>query len=101
MPPTAAMSYAEIARHRVVAILPHVPHALRLSDVYAMASPLLVPGLPLLHKFVWPFAGPFCGRTGSPLSRLVDDDASNRTHPPYSPFDFQGSDYEIESFFVD
>ena len=37
-----------------------------------LASPTLVPALPLLHKFLWPFAGPFCGRSDPDLSRSVD-----------------------------
>lgn len=95
------MGYKEIASHRAVIILPHVPHALRLSDVYAMGSPVLVPGEPLLHKFVWPFAGPFCGRTDSELAREVDSAAPNRSSPPYSPFDFQRKQYDCADFHDD
>ncbi|CAJ1402982.1 unnamed protein product [Effrenium voratum] len=48
------MSFAEIASFRAVAMLPHIPNALRLADVYAMAVPLFLPSEPLIHKFVWP-----------------------------------------------
>merc|ERR1712190_195376 len=58
-----SLSYADIAKFRAVIMLPHVPHALRLADICAMGSPALVPSEPLLHKFVWPYAGPFCCRT--------------------------------------
>ena len=44
-----------------------------------LASPTLVPALPLLHKFVWPFAGPFCGRTDPDLSRSVDPRLGGRS----------------------
>ncbi|CAD7962841.1 unnamed protein product [Amoebophrya sp. A25] len=55
--------YQAIANYAAVVLLPHVPNALRLSDMQAMAVPVLVPAEPYIHKIVWPFAGPYCGRT--------------------------------------
>ena len=49
-----AMSYSEIASFRAVAMLPHIPNALRLSDAYAIGIPLFIPGEPYIHKFTWP-----------------------------------------------
>lgn len=96
--PHGPLSFADIAKFRAVAMLPHVPHALRLSDVYAMGLPALVPAQPLLHKFMWPHAGPFCGRTDPELARSVDALAANRSRPPFSPFEFQGVDLEPGRF---
>merc|ERR1719223_1222476 len=87
-----SMSYEEIARFRAVALLPHVPHALRLADMYAMRMPILIPAEPLLHKFMWTHAGPYCGRSAINLVRSVDVGAPNRSTPPFSPFAFQGEE---------
>ena len=67
----------------------------------------MVPAQPLLHKFVWPFAGPFCGRTDPDLSRSVDPklidklriqgNTSLSSHP-FSPFDFQGKVFHPGNF---
>merc|ERR1719468_875410 len=97
----ASMSFAEIAAFRAVVLLPHVPYALRLSDVFALSLPAFVPAHPLLHKFMWPYAGPFCGRTDPALSRSVDEQSLNRSSPPYSPFDFQGSGLRPDQFHND
>ena len=51
---TKPMAYSEIASFRAVAMLPHIPNALRLSDAYAMGIPVFVPDEPFIHKFVWP-----------------------------------------------
>eukprot|EP00927_Polykrikos_kofoidii_P066181 TRINITY_DN61829_c0_g1_i1.p1 TRINITY_DN61829_c0_g1~~TRINITY_DN61829_c0_g1_i1.p1 ORF type:complete len:879 (-),score=75.09 TRINITY_DN61829_c0_g1_i1:85-2721(-) len=136
MTKSKTMSFAEIGEHRAVIMLPHVPYALRLSDVYAMGLPLFVPAEPLIHKFVWPFAGPFCGRTEADLVREVDPelraacsavtDASvlvtatkagedactqdennrcpskcNRFRHPYSPFEFQSTNFEPGAYHED
>lgn len=95
------LPYPDIASYRAVVIIPHVPFALRLSDVYAMAVPTLVPAEPLIHKFVWPYAGPFCGRSDPEVTRRVDPLAVNRSNPPYSPFQFQGSDFTPWAFHQD
>ena len=50
----SSMSFHEIASFEAVAMLPHIPNALRLSDMYSMAIPLFVPDEPLIHKFLWP-----------------------------------------------
>lgn len=68
----SSLSFEHIASYRALCLLPHVPYAQRLADVFAMAAPTLVPAQPLLHKFVWPFAGPFCGRSDPELTRSVD-----------------------------
>ncbi|CAK9005985.1 unnamed protein product [Durusdinium trenchii] len=83
-----SLSFQEIGHYRLLALLPHVPYAQRLPDVFALGSPTLVPAQPLLHKFMWPFAGPFCGRSDPDLSRSVDPISGNNSHP-YSPFEFQ------------
>ncbi|CAD7945524.1 unnamed protein product [Amoebophrya sp. A120] len=57
------LAYQEIANFAAVVLLPHVPNALRLSDMQAMHVPIFVPADPYIHKIVWPFAGPYCGRT--------------------------------------
>merc|ERR1712194_371303 len=78
-----SLEYTEIAKFRAVVMLPHIPNALRLSDMYAMGIPLFIPDEPLIHKFVWP---------DDPLPLLdvaVDTEATNRSTPPFSPFPFQ------------
>ncbi|CAJ1455297.1 unnamed protein product [Effrenium voratum] len=93
-----SLSFQEIGQYRALALLPHVPYAQRLPDVFALGSPTLVPALPLLHKFMWPFAGPFCGRSDPELSRSVDPIAGNASLHPFSPFAFQGPIFLPESF---
>ena len=51
---TTSMSFSDMATYRSVAMLPHIPNALRLSDMYAMGIPLFIPNEPLIHKFIWP-----------------------------------------------
>lgn len=51
---TTSISFSEMATYRSIAMLPHIPNALRLSDVYAMGIPLLIPDEPMIHKFIWP-----------------------------------------------
>ncbi len=51
---TTSMSFSDMATYRSVAMLPHIPNALRLSDMYAMGIPLFIPDEPLIHKFIWP-----------------------------------------------
>ncbi|CAE7353930.1 rrp5 [Symbiodinium natans] len=93
-----SLSFAEISSFRALALLPHVPYAQRLPDVFALNSPTLVPALPLLQKYVWPYAGPFCGRTDSELSQALDPMAANTTSHPYSPFTFQGKIFQPDRF---
>ncbi|CAE8622866.1 unnamed protein product [Polarella glacialis] len=96
-----SLSFQEIGNFRAVAMLPHVPYALRLADVFALGSPTFVPAEPLLHKFIWPFAGPFCGRTDPDLSRSLDPLAANTSSHPYSPFTFQGRIFHIDQYHED
>eukprot|EP00392_Amoebophrya_sp_AT5.2_P010036 g10067.t1 len=63
MDPGKNYDYQEIGSYAAVVLLPHVPNALRLSDMQAMGVPVFVPAEPYIHKIVWPFAGPYCGRT--------------------------------------
>ena len=51
---TKPLSFEEIASFRAVALLPHIPNALRLSDLYAMHLPIFIPDEPLIQKFLWP-----------------------------------------------
>ena len=63
--PTANLPYKEFAESFLaVVLLPHIPQALRLSDLTALSIPMLVPALPMLLRMMWPFAGPYCGRSG-------------------------------------
>eukprot|EP00933_Yihiella_yeosuensis_P044813 TRINITY_DN40085_c0_g1_i1.p1 TRINITY_DN40085_c0_g1~~TRINITY_DN40085_c0_g1_i1.p1 ORF type:complete len:197 (+),score=38.21 TRINITY_DN40085_c0_g1_i1:729-1319(+) len=101
MPASRSLSFEEIAGYQALAMLPHVPHALRISDVFALGSPTFVPAEPLIHKFVWPFAGPFCGRTDPDLSRSLDPLNAKTDGHPFSPFDFQGSIYELHCYHQD
>ncbi|CAJ1401029.1 unnamed protein product [Effrenium voratum] len=81
------MSFAEIASFRAVAMLPHIPNALRLADVYAMAVPLFLPSEPLIHKFVWPDDPlPLLSKARPP--RMAEPKPSAGSSRP-SPLDFQ------------
>eukprot|EP00929_Paragymnodinium_shiwhaense_P055430 TRINITY_DN27768_c0_g1_i1.p1 TRINITY_DN27768_c0_g1~~TRINITY_DN27768_c0_g1_i1.p1 ORF type:complete len:718 (+),score=61.70 TRINITY_DN27768_c0_g1_i1:182-2335(+) len=75
--------YSQISKFLAVVMLPHIPCALRLADVYALGMPIFIPDQPLIHKFVWPL-DPL-----PDLEGLVDVDAPERERPPYSPFEFQ------------
>ena len=79
---TKSLSFQEIAEFQAVAMLPHIPNALRLSDVYAMHVPIFIPDEPLIHKFLWP---------DDPLPLLSKAKMTNETSSlsTLSPLDFQ------------
>ena len=81
---TSPMSFTEIASYQAVAMLPHIPNALRLSDVYSMAIPLFIPDEPLIHKFLWP-------EDPMPLLSKIRSNASRNSLPisHISPLEFQ------------
>lgn len=93
----SALPFEEIASFRAVVLLPHGPNALRLSDMYAASIPMVVPGEPLVHKFVWAtrtFGGfdadhHYRDRAPDAMRKAaVRDPTSLEGHPPYSPFNF-------------
>ena len=51
---TKSMTFSEMASYRSIAMLPHIPNALRLSDMYCIGIPLFIPDEPMIHKFIWP-----------------------------------------------
>ena len=51
---TRSMTFSEMASYRSIAMLPHIPNALRLSDMYCIGIPLFIPDEPMIHKFIWP-----------------------------------------------
>eukprot|EP00435_Cladocopium_sp_Y103_P029416 s1999_g7.t1 len=51
---TESMTFSEMASYRSIAMLPHIPNALRLSDMYCIGIPLFIPDEPMIHKFIWP-----------------------------------------------
>merc|ERR1712032_791908 len=96
-----ALSFQDIATYNMVILLPHGPNALRLSDLYAAAVPMVVPGEPLVHKFVWASRtfggydadGQYRARAPEAMRLAVaraETGLSSQgvSHPPYSPFNF-------------
>ena len=53
--------FSEFADYVGVILFPHVPNAIRLSDMIALGVPIFVPGEPFVYRSVWPMAGPYCG----------------------------------------
>ncbi len=53
--------FSEFADYMGVILFPHVPNAIRLSDMMAIGIPIFVPSEPYVYRTVWPMAGPYCG----------------------------------------
>ncbi|CAK0841847.1 unnamed protein product [Prorocentrum cordatum] len=89
-----ALPYEEMATFHMALLLPHGPSALRLTDLYAAAVPMLVPAEPLVHKFVWA-TRTFGGYDSEPRwrHRAPQSLRAARGEPaggwhPYSPLNF-------------
>eukprot|EP00929_Paragymnodinium_shiwhaense_P067553 TRINITY_DN33983_c0_g1_i4.p1 TRINITY_DN33983_c0_g1~~TRINITY_DN33983_c0_g1_i4.p1 ORF type:complete len:706 (+),score=104.63 TRINITY_DN33983_c0_g1_i4:201-2120(+) len=91
-----ALSFQRLAKFHAVVVLPHGPNALRLSDLYALGMPMLIPDEPLVHKFVWA-SRTFACLDADPVyqsvapKEIMDRHGSSvveRWTHPFSPFNF-------------
>jgi len=97
-----SISFQEMAHHLAVVLLPHVINALRLSDLFAMGVPLFVPSAPFIHKVVWPYNEPYCGRGAHPDVRRRAPWVQESSSHPYDIFTFQESkEWLMDRFFLE
>ncbi|CAD7965282.1 unnamed protein product [Amoebophrya sp. A25] len=76
-PEKTNMEFKQMAENfAAVVLMPHVPNALRLSDMTALGLPMLIPAEPYVYRVVWPLAGCYCGHSDSklPLMQTVMED---------------------------
>lgn len=76
------LSFDAIAAFHAVILLPHVPNALRLTDVYKTFRPIFVPDSMLAQKYVWANRN-YCGYDADAQYRHVFQ--APPTPAPYNP----------------
>eukprot|EP00397_Hematodinium_sp_SG-2012_P046759 GEMP01052951.1.p1 GENE.GEMP01052951.1~~GEMP01052951.1.p1 ORF type:complete len:218 (+),score=40.29 GEMP01052951.1:463-1116(+) len=76
------LHFDDIASFHAVILLPHVPNALRLTDVYKTFRPIFVPDATLAQKYVWANRN-YCGYDAEIQYRHVFREPANPA--PYTP----------------
>eukprot|EP00929_Paragymnodinium_shiwhaense_P113912 TRINITY_DN82216_c0_g1_i1.p1 TRINITY_DN82216_c0_g1~~TRINITY_DN82216_c0_g1_i1.p1 ORF type:complete len:852 (-),score=80.66 TRINITY_DN82216_c0_g1_i1:76-2631(-) len=95
------LTFEEMASHRAIVLMPHVPNSCSFADIYAMRIPLLLPAEPYIYRWMWAFSDPFGGHGGDPRKRSRIQEGEPRPRQPdwwvaaggaeqhkYDPFSF-------------
>ncbi|CAD7953110.1 unnamed protein product [Amoebophrya sp. A120] len=70
IPESSNMEFSQMQKFRAIIVLPHVPNALRLSDLTALHVPILIPSEPFVYRTVWPLSGCYCGQSDSQIPMM-------------------------------